>query len=498
VGGTARSATNFIVIPPLPAITAFTPSYGPTGTVVTITGSNFNGVNAVAFGGKDAQDFTVISLTSLSAMIGSGTTGTISVTTLGGTASSSGIFTLITIPTITSFSPSNAKAGTVVSLTGLNFTGTTAVAFGGTASASFTLTSSTAITATVGNGATGRITVTNPGGTATSTGVFTFIPAPTITSCNPPNGTYYATIMITGKNFTTPPIVKFNGTIANTISWISSTAITARVPAGAHTGAITVTTEGGTVSSPTNFIVIPPPPSITAFTPNTAGSGMAISITGTNFNGVSAVSIGGIAAASFSVLSLTSLTASIGNGATGPITLTTLGGIATSRDIFTFFPLPTLTSFSPTNAGPGTVVTIIGTNFTGTTAVTLGGKVAASFSVIDPTTIKATVGSGASGKINITTPGGSATSSSIISFFPTPTITSFTPISGAYFTVVTITGTNFTTAPTVKFNGIVATNISWISSTTITAKVPIGALNGPITVTTQGGTATSASIFKLT
>ena len=75
--------------------------------------------------------------------MGSGATGTITVTTPGGTATSSGTFTFIPAPTITSFTPTSGGAGTVVTITGTNFTGATAVAFGGTAAASFTVTSAT-------------------------------------------------------------------------------------------------------------------------------------------------------------------------------------------------------------------------------------------------------------------------------------------------------------------------------------------------------------------
>ena len=77
-------------------------------------------------------------------------------------------------PTITSFSPTSGGTGTSVSIYGTNFTGATAVTFGGTAAASITVNSSTLITAVVGSGSTGKVTVTTPGGTATSSADFTF------------------------------------------------------------------------------------------------------------------------------------------------------------------------------------------------------------------------------------------------------------------------------------------------------------------------------------
>jgi hypothetical protein len=78
-----------------------------------------------------------------------------------------------------------------------------------------------------------------------------------------------------------------------------------------------------------------------------------------------------------------------------------------------------------------------------------------------------------------------------------PTITSFAPTAGPVGTSVTITGTNLTGATSVKFNGVSAT-ITSNTATQIVTKVPAGATTGKITVTTAGGTATSATNFTVT
>ena len=80
----------------------------------------------------------------------------------------------IPVPTITSFAPSSGGTGTVVTITGTNFTGATAVAFGGVAAKAFTVSMRRTLTATVGGGANGAITVTTPYGTASSATTFTF------------------------------------------------------------------------------------------------------------------------------------------------------------------------------------------------------------------------------------------------------------------------------------------------------------------------------------
>jgi hypothetical protein len=78
-----------------------------------------------------------------------------------------------------------------------------------------------------------------------------------------------------------------------------------------------------------------------------------------------------------------------------------------------------------------------------------------------------------------------------------PTITSFTPASGPAGTSVTISGANFTGATAVKFNGTAAA-FTVTSPTAIQATVPAGATTGPLSVTTLGGTATSATSFAVT
>jgi hypothetical protein len=76
-------------------------------------------------------------------------------------------------PTLTAFSPASGPVGTVVTLTGIGFTGTTAVSFNGVAAPNYTVVSATSLTVTVPLGATtGRIAVTAPTGTVSSSANF--------------------------------------------------------------------------------------------------------------------------------------------------------------------------------------------------------------------------------------------------------------------------------------------------------------------------------------
>src|SRR5439155_13677201 len=75
-------------------------------------------------------------------------------------------------------------------------------------------------------------------------------------------------------------------------------------------------------------------------------------------------------------------------------------------------------------------------------------------------------------------------------------ITNFTPTSGPVGTSVTISGTNFTGATAVTFNGVSA-SFTVTSPTAIQATVPAGATTGPLSVTTPGGTVTSFNAFTV-
>jgi len=86
------------------------------------------------------------------------------------------------------------------------------------------------------------------------------------------------------------------------------------------------------------------------------------------------------------------------------------GNTAATQYSITYYSLPTITSFTMSSADDAYVVIITGTNFTGATAVKFGETDALSFTIDSATQITAVVGSGASGKIAVTTAGGTATS----------------------------------------------------------------------------------------
>jgi len=173
-GGTAASTATFTVSGMVaPTITSLSPTSGTAGTTVTLTGTNLAGATSVTFSGVPLASWTVLSATQLRIVIPAGVpSGKVTVTTDGGTGTSTGSFTIST-PRIKSFTPTSGTVGTTVTISGANFTGATAVKFNGT-TATFNVVSATSIKTSVPTGATtGTITVTTGGGTAKSSQTFT-------------------------------------------------------------------------------------------------------------------------------------------------------------------------------------------------------------------------------------------------------------------------------------------------------------------------------------
>ena len=126
-----------------PLVNNVTPSSAGYGQTVTVTGNNLSGATAVTFGGTPAS-YTVMSPTTINAVVGAGSSGSVSVTTNYGTGSIAR-FTYLPIPIISSFTPTQGGQGTVINIEGSNFTGTTNVSFGGVMASSFTVVSPTSI-----------------------------------------------------------------------------------------------------------------------------------------------------------------------------------------------------------------------------------------------------------------------------------------------------------------------------------------------------------------
>ena len=417
----------------------------------------------------------------------------------------------------------STTGGTSVTITGTNFTGATLVEFG-TIGANFTVNSATSITATTGQHAAGTfdVLVTNASGqsVATSADQFTFSappPAPVVSTVNPNSGPTAGgtSVVIGGSHLTGATSVKFGSVAATALVVNSDNQVTATAPAGSGTVDITVVTAGGTsaTSSSDHFTYNNGMPTLTGLSPASgpAAGGASVTITGTNFSGVTQVSFGTFAV-SFNVVNSTTINATTPEGAgTVDVTVTTGAGTTaiTAADQYTYTgapPAPSVTSVFP-NFGAvagGTVITLGGGNFVGVTAVKFGGVNATSFALQPGSTgnMSAVAPAGVAGPVDVTVTnaGGTSTISSADVYTysgsaTAPAMGSITPTSGpaAGGTVVTLTGAGFSGATAVKFGAQAATNVQVRNDEVIVATSPAGSGVVDISVTTPLGTSEATS-----
>ena len=159
-----------------------------------------------------------------------------------------------------------------------------------------------------------------------------------------------STLGVTPSTPGTTATLKING--ASAVSGASS-AVPLNV--GDNTLTVTVMTEDRTIKR-TYLVVVTraAPPTITSVAPyigSTAG-GQSVTITGTNFIGVSAVAFGGVPTTTFTVDSATRITAIAPARTAGPaeVTVTTVGNSSVTRaNGFTYVAAPVVTAVKPLN-----------------------------------------------------------------------------------------------------------------------------------------------------
>ncbi|MFE6739341.1 IPT/TIG domain-containing protein [Streptomyces tubercidicus] len=230
----------------------------------------------------------------------------------------------------------SSGGGTIVTITGTNLGGATAVRFG---SKTATITANTPTSVTVispsGSGAV-PVTVTTPGGTSNPLQFF-YVGAPFKSSLFPVTGVTAGgnTVTINGTGLSTATSVSFGGVTA-TPTVVNDGQLTVTVPPGAAPGpvSVSVTTAGGTNNGFSYTYV--DPPTVASLNPNSgpASGGTVVTITGTNLSTTQSV-VFGATSAPFTVINDTSVSVvspPTPDGAPGPstVTVTTSGGVATA------------------------------------------------------------------------------------------------------------------------------------------------------------------------
>jgi uncharacterized repeat protein (TIGR03803 family) len=172
-GGTANDGVFYSLNLGLGPFVSLVTTSGREAATVGILGQGFSHSSVVKFDGIQGTAVNVSGSAFISATVPAGAlTGLVTVTTGATTLTSNQKFRVT--PVLTSFTPPSGPVGTPVVITGSGLTQATKVTFGGVIATTFTVNSDTQVTADVPTGAvTGRIVITTPGGTATSTTGFT-------------------------------------------------------------------------------------------------------------------------------------------------------------------------------------------------------------------------------------------------------------------------------------------------------------------------------------
>lgn len=188
-------------------------------------------------------------------------------------------------PVITDFNPKEGKGGSILTITGENFSTVASenvISFG-LISNSATTASATTLTVEIPQGAvSGKIVVTVGGRSATSTEDFYFLGSPTITGLSASSGKAGDPLTIMGGGFSADKssnTVTIGGAAA-TVTESTHISVKVTVPDEASTGSVIVTSPGGQATSANVFTVNP---TIKSFSPSSGPLGTFITIIGTGF-----------------------------------------------------------------------------------------------------------------------------------------------------------------------------------------------------------------------
>ncbi len=568
VGSKSGTSDSVIVSNPAPALTAVLPVKASRGQTVNIvlSGSNFRaGVTTVSFG----PDITVTSVTvNTPAQITAGITITgaaalgprdVTVTNPapgGGTATSTGSFTVENFPTIISLAPPNGLGGQTLDVVvhGRNFIdGVSSVLINASdiSRNSAVVTSDTTIlmNITILLGAQNGIRevfVNNSGsygGFSNSAG-FTVgaNPKPSIASVQPTALRRLETGVLTIRGS------DFYGTVTNadpgqgitvnsaTIDSANQMRINVTVTDSAAPGvrSIIVTNRppgGGSDTLKGEFQVLNPEPTLTGLSVQNGFRLQTISmtLTGTGFiGGTTSVNFGpGITVTSVIAETQTQLRVNLfidSSAALGPrdILLTNPapgGGADTLKNAFTVSnPMPTVTAIAPDSAlvkSGALMLTVTGNNFVPGSTIRFG-ALPLTTTLVSRSRLTATIpaselDSARSFAVDVSTPtpgGGTSNSKTFNVQNLKPTLTGIAPANGVRLQTldVVFTGTNFAAGvSTVNFTGtdILVNSITVSSATRLTANILVtaGATIGPHPVTVvnpaPGGGASAAQVFTV-
>jgi len=356
--GTGNFTAGFLI--PHPLVTGITPDTGNQGEaiIVTISGSNLGGTNAVSFGldiSTDSLNIVDPSTVVVDLSIApAADVGPREVLVMSPSYAATWSPFVVPAASGSSVTPDSGHQGETldVAINGTNLYGATDVSFGDNVTVnSFDVITPTQITANITIDVSapvgaGTVSILTPAGTANIAEAFTILlapsfPSPSVAGVSPASGLQGQTldVVITGANLNgTSSVSLGEGITVNGVTVDSATQLTVSITIGETAAAglrcASVTSDGGTGTLDDCFTVSIPAPEVISLNLDSANTGetVEIVITGVSLDGATSVSLGeGITVNSFAVDSPTQITVNITideNAASGSrdVSVTTPGG----------------------------------------------------------------------------------------------------------------------------------------------------------------------------
>lgn len=536
LGGPSERNVSFELIQ-RPTISGYSPSSAFNGQTVRIQGQNFKPTTTVSFGPSptldNARSVTLINNNTLDAVINNVPVTVdsvrIYVRDAGGTDSSSAWLRFqVPAPTFAATSavlPLEAPAGAIVQISGFNLRYNPRVRFGSSGDAQitqiipgvlqpdFTRTPDVLFVRVPTDATVGAITVFNKNSSSATFNGFRYIPPPSNVALSVSTAGEAATVVITGQNFESVTQVLF-GSASVPITFRTSTEIRVRIGnlvPGATTvvpvGNVTLTWAGADpVQGPLFSFNGGPSSNVVPETLNIQPY-QWVFINGENIGGTQQVLFEGVAASTTpQIISDTRIRIRAPlTTSSGTICLLDRASRSTCVSGFVFRNNDATTinlAPVPNRVSQGSSTILRGQNLAAIERIWFSTDEVASFELLSNDSIRATAGTGATGRIRFKRFNSAVveTTASIatINYGLAPTLTGFTA-SGQQLTSVTISGTNFfaTTAlgtPEVYFGTVKARSAVRNSASQITAIVDSGE-TGPVSVVLDNGSLISANNF---
>lgn len=493
----------FTVQQPAPAVTVLTPTNALPGSPVVISGNYLNQLRQVRFGefnavvsDSSAQKLTVV----VPPNVPRGPQPLV-IETSGGQLIYA--FIVAGTPQITRIAPRVTRPGTELVIQGVNLLDGVVRINGRVVEKALTNVRDTEIRLTIPAEATsGQVTVSVfEKLIATSPDTVQIVQQPVLASLSARDGVAGDKLILTGRNLRDITGVTFDRTSA-AFRVLNDTQLEATVPAltASASVVVSVSSVGGNASATDPFFFYLPPSNLVV-SPARQLRGQPITISGQNLYRITEVRVSGRSVPITSRNEGTDLLVSVPSDAvSGPVTVVSRAGSATSAKPLVVVQKPVVTSIIPQKARPGDRVVLRGDfllnapiYFSGTTtpAADGGRNDDAERWVIVPATAQ-------TGPLRVTNATNDATLTDVFTVLRLIANVDFTPKTAKVGEEVILTGQNLASTTEVRFgNGTSVPAKFSLDGPTLKVIVPAGATSGQICLTNDAGTTCTSASFTV-